>query len=72
MQTFNAEVKMDYDTFYIDYHPNNQYNNRFAVWSYIRTAVYVYSIQDAMNQIDFYNDQDIEQANLNNELEYNK
>ena len=72
METFNAEVKMDYDTFYIDYHPDNQYNNRFAVWSHKRTAVYVYSLQDAMNQIDFYNDQDIEQALLMHESENNQ
>jgi hypothetical protein len=72
METFNAEVKMDYDTFYIDYKPNMQPNNRFAVWSCRRTAVYVESVQDALNQIGFYNDQDIEQALLINELEHNK
>jgi hypothetical protein len=72
METFNAEVKMDYDTFYIDYKPNMQPNNRFAVWSTTRTAVYVESVQDAMNQIGFYNDQDIEHALLINELEHNK
>ena len=72
MQTFNAEVKMDYDTFYIDYRPKMQYNNRFAVFSIRRNAVYVETLQDAMNQIDFYNDQDIERALLENEMEHNK
>lgn len=72
MQTFNAEVRMDYDTYYIDYKPANQYNNRYAVWSGRRGAVYVESVQDALNQIEFYNDQDIEQANLLNELEHNQ
>jgi hypothetical protein len=72
METFNAEVKMDYDTFYIDYKPHMQPNNRFAMWSCRRTAVYVESVQDALNQINFYNDQDIERANLLNELEHNQ
>jgi hypothetical protein len=72
METFNAEVKMDYDTFYIDYKPKMQYNNRFAVFSIRRNAVYVETLQDAMNQIDFYNDQDIERALLENEMEHNK
>jgi hypothetical protein len=72
METFNAEVKMDYDTFYIDYKPKMQYNNRFAVFSIRRNAVYVETLQDAMNQIDFYNDQDIEQACLQSELNHNQ
>ena len=72
METFNAEVKMDYDTFYIDYKPKMQYNNRFAVFSIRRNAVYVETLQDAMNQIDFYNDQDIEQALLMHESENNQ
>jgi hypothetical protein len=49
-----------------------QYNNRFAVFSIRRNAVYVETLQDAMNQIDFYNDQDIERALLENEMEHNK
>lgn len=72
METFYAEVKMDYDTFYIDYRPKMQYNNRFAVFSIRRNAVYVETLQDAMNQIDFYNDQDIEQACLQSELDHNQ
>lgn len=72
MQALSATVKMDYDTYYIEYFPNNIYNNRFAVFSNRRSAVYVYSIQDAMNQIEHYNDLDIEQACLTSELEYNQ
>ena len=72
METFYAEVKMDYDTFYIDYRTKMQYNNRFAVFSIRRNAVYVETLQDAMNQIDFYNDQDIEQACLQSELDHNQ
>jgi len=63
MKTFNAEVRMHHDLYYIDYKPNMPPNNRFAVWSGRRNAVYVESVQDALNQIDHYNDLDIEQAN---------
>lgn len=72
METFHAKVKMDFDTFYIDYKPKMQYNNRFAVFSIRRNAVYVETLQDAMNQIDFYNDQDVEQACLQSELDHNQ
>jgi hypothetical protein len=72
MKSFIATVEMDYDTFYIDYRPKMQYNNRFAVFSIRRNAVYVETLQDAMNQIDFYNDQDIEQACLQSELDHNQ
>lgn len=72
MNSFIATVKMDYDTYYIDYKPKMQLNNRFAVFSIRRNAVYVESVQEAMNQIDFYNDQDIEQACLQSELEHNQ
>ena len=72
MKAFSAEVQMDYDTYYIDYKPDMPPNNRFAVWSFQRTAVYVASLEAAMNQIEFDNDQDIEQANYFNELEHNK
>jgi hypothetical protein len=72
MNSFIATVEMDYDTYYIDYKPKMPYNNRFAVFSIRRNAVYVESVQDALNQIEFYNDQDIEQACLQSELEYNQ
>jgi hypothetical protein len=72
MKSFNAEVKTEFDTYYIDYKPNMPENNRFAVWSSRRTATYLETLQDAMDQIEFYCDQDIEQANLINELEHNK
>lgn len=72
MNSFMATVEMDYDTYYIDYRPKMPPNNRFAVFSIRRNAVYVESVQDALNQIDFYNDQDIEQACLQHELEHNQ
>ena len=72
MKTFTATVETDYDTYLIDYKPDNIYSNRFSVSSSRRGAVYVYSIQDALNQIDFYDDQDIEHANLMNELHHNQ
>jgi hypothetical protein len=76
IQSFTAQVKTEFDTYYIDYKPDNQPNNRFAVSSYRRTAVYLDTLQDAYNQIEFYYDQDmdraIEQANLLNELEHNQ
>ncbi len=72
MNSFMATVEMDYDTYYIDYRPKMQPNNRFAVFSIRRSAVYVESVQDALNQIEFYNDQDIEQACLQSELYYNQ
>lgn len=72
MNSFIATVEMDYDTYYIDYRPKMQPNNRFAVFSIRRSAVYVESVQDALNQIDFYNDQDIEQACLQHEMEHNQ
>ena len=76
MKTFNAEVQAEFDTYYIDYKPNMQPNNRFAVWSNRRVAVYVESAKDAFDQIEYYIDQDldnaIEQQNLLNELEHNK
>lgn len=72
MKAFSATVTTDYDTYYIDYKPANQYNNQYAVWSTRRTAVYLESIQDAINQIEFYDDQDIERACLISELEHNQ
>jgi hypothetical protein len=72
MKTFTATVETDYDTYLIDYKPDNIYSNRFSVSSSRRGAVYVYSIQDALNQIDFYDDQDIEQLTLMSELDHNQ
>lgn len=72
MKSFSAEVVTQYDTYYIDYKPNMQPNNRFAVWSNRRGAVYLESVQDALNQIDFYEDQDIEWANIMSEAENNQ
>lgn len=72
MKSFIATVETEYDTYYIDYRPKMQPNNRFAVFSIKRNAVYVESVQDALKQIDFYDDQDIEQANYFNELEHNQ
>ena len=72
MKSFGAEVVTQYDTYYIDYKPNMQPNNRFAVWSNRRGAVYLESVQDALNQIDFYEDQDIEWANIMSEAENNQ
>jgi hypothetical protein len=72
MKTFTATVETDYDTYLIDYKPNNIYSNRFSVSSSRRGAVYVYSIQDALNQIDFYDDQDIERLTLQSELDHNQ
>ena len=72
MKTFTATVETDYDTYLIDYKPDNIYSNRFSVSSSRRGAVYVYSIQDALNQIDFYDDQDIEQLTLQSELDHNQ
>ena len=72
MKTFNAEVKTDYDTYFIDYKPDNQENNRFAVWSYRRGAVYLETVSACMAQIDHYDDLDIERATWINELEHNQ
>jgi hypothetical protein len=76
IKSFNAEVKTEFDTYFIDYKPDNQENNRFAVWSFRRTAIYLETLQDAYDQIEFYYDQDldraIEQENLLNELEHNQ
>ena len=72
MKTFTATIETDYDTYLIDYKPDNIYSNRFSVSSSRRNAVYVYSLQDAMNQIDFYDDQDIERACLQSELDCNQ
>jgi hypothetical protein len=72
MKSFTATVETDYDNYLIDYKPDNIYNNRFSVSSIRRGAVYVYSIQDALNKIDFYDDQDIERLTLQNELDHNQ
>lgn len=72
MKSFTATVETDYDTYLIDYKPDNIYSNRFSVSSSRRSAVYVYSIQDALNQIDFYDDQDIERLTLQSELDHNQ
>jgi hypothetical protein len=73
MQTFHAEVKMDYDTFLIDWVPAMSYNNYFRVWSFARsTGVYVDSLQAAMDVIGEFNDRDIEQLTLDSELAYNR
>jgi len=76
MKSFNAEVKTEFDTYYIDYKPSMPENNRFALWSISRTAIYLETLQEAMDQIEFYYDQDLDQAieyaNLINELEHNK
>lgn len=72
MKSFFATIETDYDTYYIDYKPANQYNNRYAVSSIRRSAVYVETVQDAFNQIEFYDDQDIERACLISELKHNQ
>ena len=72
MKTFSAEVRTHYDLYYIDYKPDNQPNNRFAVWSGRRSAVYLESVQDALNQIAHYDDLDIERATWLNEQEHNQ
>lgn len=72
MKSFSATVTTDYDTYFIEYCPTNIYSNQYAVWSLSRSAVYVYSVQDALNQINFYDDQDIERADLMTELHHNQ
>ena len=69
MKSFTAKIESQCDTYTIDYKTDVQ---RFAVSSPRRGAVYVESVQDALNQIDFYDDQDIEYSNLMNELEHNQ
>ena len=71
MNAFFATVNTDYDTYYIDYKPANQYNNRFAVSSNRKGAVYVENVQDALDLIGYYDDQAIEQALLQSELDHN-
>ena len=75
IESFTAQVKTEFDDYYIDYKPDNQPNNRFAVSSNRRTAVYLETLQDAYDQIEFYYDQDldraIEQALLQSELDHN-
>lgn len=69
MKAFTATVETHYDDYLIDYKPNIQ---RFSVSSIRRGAVYVESVQDALNQIDFYDDQDIERLTLMSELDHNQ
>lgn len=69
MKTFTATVETHYDNYLIDYKPDSQ---RFSVSSIRRGAVYVESVQDALNQISFYDDQDIERLTLMSELEHNQ
>ena len=66
MNTFNATITTDYGTYYIDLKPSKQY-------CLIRNdkGTYHETLQDALNLIGYYDDQAIEQALLQSELDHN-
>ena len=71
IKTFTADIQTEFDRYTIDLKPSGQYClTRRGIGTYHET------LQDAMNQIEYYYDQDldraIEQANLLNELEHNQ
>jgi len=67
IESFTADIYTEFDRYTIDLKPSGQY-------CVIRkgNGTYHETLQDAMNQIDFYNDQDIEQALLMHEAEHNQ
>ena len=71
IQSFIADVYTEFDRYTIDLKPSGQY-----CLTRRGNGTYHETLQDVYNQIEFYYDQDldqaIEQANLLNELEHNK
>lgn len=70
IKTLTATITTAYGRYDIDYKPNNQENNRYAVSGHGAT-VYLESLEACMAQIEHYDDLAIEQALWYPELEHN-